>query len=92
MDVLLVSHPDKDHCTGLGKHFHLDAPDTWSEKADKIFVREIWSSPLVFRRTSKRHVLCDDAKAFNAEARRRVWKFCNRGPIGGGFSKSGLSF
>ena len=30
---------------------------------------------MVFRRASRRHVLCDDAKAFNAEARRRVRKF-----------------
>ena len=85
VDVLLVSHPDKDHCTGLREHFHLGPPDTWSEKADKIFIREIWSSPLVFRRASTRHVLCDDAKAFNAEARRRVRKFRDSaGPIGDG--------
>lgn len=75
VDALLVSHPDKDHCTGLQQHFHLGPPSEWSEKADKIIIREIWSSPLVFRRASRHHVLCDDAKAFNAEARRRVKKF-----------------
>lgn len=72
VDALLVSHPDEDHCRGLKKHFHLGPPDDWSDKADKILVREIWSSPMVFRRASRKHVLCDDAKAFNAEARRRV--------------------
>ena len=72
VDVLLISHPDKDHCTGLRKHFHLDAPETWSSKSDKIFVREIWSSPMVFRRASKKITLCDDAREFNREARRRV--------------------
>ena len=75
VDALLVSHPDKDHCTGLQKHFHLGPSNEWSSKADKIFIREIWSSPMVFRRASRRHTLCDDAKAFNAEARRRVKQF-----------------
>jgi len=41
-------------------------------KDKKIVIREIWSSPIVFRRASKTHTLCDDAKAFNTEARRRV--------------------
>ena len=75
VDALLVSHPDEDHCRGLKKHFHLGPPEDWSKKANKIFVREIWSSPMVFRRASRKHVLCDDAKAFNAEARRRVRKY-----------------
>ena len=26
VDVLLVSHPDEDHCRGLRKHFHLGPP------------------------------------------------------------------
>ena len=72
LDALLISHPDQDHCRGLEKHFHLGPPDQWSKYTDKIFVREIWSSPMVFRRASKNHELCDDAKAFNSEARRRV--------------------
>ena len=75
VDALLISHPDKDHCTGLQKHFHLGPPGGWSTTADKIFVREIWSSPMVFRRASRRYTLCDDAKAFNTEARRRVRRF-----------------
>ena len=53
VDTLLVSHPDKDHCTGLREHFHLGPPDEWSARADKIFIREIWSSPMVFRRASR---------------------------------------
>ncbi len=75
VDALLISHPDEDHCRGLRKHFHLGPPDEWSKSADKILVREIWSSPMVFRRASRRHVLCDDAKAFNTEARRRIRLF-----------------
>jgi hypothetical protein len=75
IDVFLLSHPDKDHCGGLTKHFHLDAPASWPKSADKIFVNELWSSPMVFRRASREHVLCEDAQAFNAEARRRVRRF-----------------
>lgn len=77
VDAFLLSHPDEDHCRGLDRHFHLgplaDYPDDDKDYADKkIVIREIWSSPLVFRRASKNHTLCDDAKAFNKEARRRV--------------------
>ena len=75
VDALLLSHPDEDHCRGLRRHFHLGPPDEWSKSADKILIREIWSSPMVFRRASRRHVLCDDARAFKAEARRRVRVF-----------------
>ncbi len=76
VDALLISHPDKDHCTGLRKHFHLGSPDELPTNQDKIFIREIWSSPTVFRRASRTHnPLCEDAKAFNTEARRRVKVF-----------------
>lgn len=80
VDAFLLSHPDEDHCTGLEKHFHLgpitDYPDDRKpDEERKIVIREIWSSPLVFRRASKNHVLCSDAKAFNAEAKRRVNRF-----------------
>jgi hypothetical protein len=75
VDAFLLSHPDEDHCRGLKEHFHLGRPGDWSKSADKIFIREIWSSPMVFRRASKNHVLCADALAFNTEARRRVQKF-----------------
>ena len=77
VDAFLLSHPDQDHCRGLERHFYLGAlaeyPDDDADYADKkIVIREIWSSPIVFRRASKNHTLCDDAKAFNKEARRRV--------------------
>lgn len=75
VDAFLLSHPDKDHCSGLERHFHLGTPDNWSKDDDKIFIREIWSSPRVFRRASANNTLCSDAKAFNSEARRRVKRF-----------------
>lgn len=77
VDVFLLSHPDQDHCRGLERHFYLgplsDYPDDkLPQEQKRIIIREIWSSPLVFRRASKYHVLCEDAKAFNCEAKRRV--------------------
>ena len=77
VDAFLLSHPDQDHCRGLARHFHLGPLATYPDdkkdyKDKKIVLREIWSSPIVFRRATKTHTLCDDAKAFNTEARRRV--------------------
>ena len=84
VDAFLLTHPDQDHCRGLKKHFHLgpqsdydfDPPE--GEKL-KIVIREMWSSPMIFRRASKNNLLCDDAKAFNTEARRRVKLFRDNG-------------
>lgn len=77
VDAFLLSHPDQDHCRGVSRHFHLGPPGDYPDdkkdyKDKKIVIREIWSSPIVFRRASKTHTLCDDAKAFSTEARRRV--------------------
>ena len=84
VDAFLLTHPDQDHCRGLRKHFHLgplsdydfDPPE---EEGLKIIMREIWSSPMIFRRASKNNPLCEDAKAFNTEARRRVKVFRDEG-------------
>jgi hypothetical protein len=77
VDVFLLSHPDQDHCRGLAKHFWLGKPedypdDNLPQEEKRILIRELWSSPLIFKRRSKNHTLCDDAKAFDKEARRRV--------------------
>ena len=75
LDAFPLSHPDQDHCGGLRQHFHLGPPEEHDPEEDKIIIRELWSSPMVFRRASKNHPLCKDAKAFNREARRRVERF-----------------
>lgn len=76
VDAFLLSHPDADHCRGLERHFHLGPPAAWSKKDDKILVREMWSSPIVFRRSSELDGdLCADADEWWAEARRRVQAF-----------------
>lgn len=81
VDGFLLSHPDKDHIRGLQTHFHLGPPDEWDEDDDKILIREMWSSPIVFRRASRSHVLCDDAKAWAKEARRRVALYREKGAV-----------
>ena len=77
VDVFAWSHPDQDHCRGIRNHFYLGDPDLYPDdkKPDnekRILIRQMWSSPIVYRRASKGHTLCDDAKALNTEARRRV--------------------
>ena len=57
----------------IAKHFHLGKPEDCP--SDKILIRELWSSPMVFRRASKNWTLSDDAKDFRAEAKRRVQYF-----------------
>ncbi|MXO60918.1 hypothetical protein GRI89_15350 [Altererythrobacter salegens] len=79
VDGFLLSHPDKDHITGLETHFHLGPPEDWSKDDDKILIHEMWSSPVIFRRASKSHTLCPDAKAWAKEARRRVALFRENG-------------
>lgn len=79
VDAFLLTHPDADHIRGLMKHFHLGPPADWDEGDDKIVIREIWSSPIVFRRKSRKLALCEDAQAWATEARRRVKLFRAQG-------------
>ncbi|MEK6321007.1 MAG: metallohydrolase [Acidobacteriota bacterium] len=85
VDAFLLSHPDADHCRRLVEHFHLGPPEDFPQHdTDKILIRELWSSPIVFRRATKTHILCDDAKALQTEARRRVKKFRDTGSLAEG--------
>ena len=84
VDVMVMSHPDQDHCLGFETHFHTGPLSDYSDTADpkKIVVREMWSSPLVFRRAQQKHPLVSDAKAWNCEAKRRVNLFKDRRVVG----------
>ena len=74
VDVMVLSHPDQDHCRGFEEHFHVGPVASYrdNDNPKKIIIREMWSSALVFRRASKNHTLCQDAKVWNTEARRRA--------------------
>lgn len=58
LSVFVLTHPDLDHCRG----FRL--------LRDRVTIGELWFSPRIFREHSAD--LCDDAKAFRREAKRRV--------------------
>lgn len=79
VDAFLLSHPDLDHCRGFKANFYVGAPADYPEKSEKIFIRELWSSPMIFRRKERHETLSDDAKAFNKEARRRVQRYRDDG-------------
>jgi hypothetical protein len=75
VDVFLLTHPDQDHCAGLRRHFHLGILNQWNADDDTIVIREMWSSPIVFRRAERKEPktpLCEDALAWQKEARRRA--------------------
>lgn len=77
VDIFILTHPDEDHCKGAKQYMHLGSPSDYDDQSadKKIFIRQMWSSPLIFRRQSKSHKLCDDAQALNTEAKRRVQKY-----------------
>lgn len=89
VDAFLITHPDQDHCLGAKKYLHLGKPEDYDDDPDedereKVFVHELWSSPMTFRRSKKQHedndeTLCEDAEAIWAEARRRVTAYQDAG-------------
>lgn len=92
VDAFCLSHPDDDHCRGLEKHFHLgplaDYEDDPKEGEQKIVIREMWSSPLVFRRRSSKFKLDADAMAWRDEANRRIQLHRDRKKAGKGPAES----
>ena len=89
VDAFLLTHPDQDHCAGLRRHFHLGPPGSWVKANDKIVIREMLSSPIVFRRADRKKAkdgltLCEDAQAWRDEARRRVRLFRSQGWLADG--------
>jgi len=86
VDVLILTHPDEDHIKGFQENFYSGSPDGYAMPKEgengKVFIREIWSSPLIFRRKNKNNSLCKDAIAFNTEAKRRVELFKNEKKTG----------
>jgi hypothetical protein len=57
--LFILTHPDKDHVLGF------------KELLGKVKIGEIWHTPKIFRDLEEHEELCEDAKAFRAEAHRR---------------------
>jgi hypothetical protein len=56
-----LTHGDADHCTGF------------ADLLDRVHIGELWATPRLWREYLEDDVeLCEDAKAFQAEAERRV--------------------
>lgn len=60
LSTFALSHPDQDHCRGF------------ADLLRRVEIGELWFTPRVFREYAKE--LCDDAQAFQREAKRRVEK------------------
>lgn len=79
VDVFLLTHNDDDHIKGIQNHFYLGDPANYKKpkigEEPKIIMKEIWCSSRFWKRASDSNKLCDDAKAFNKEMKRRVMLF-----------------
>jgi len=74
VDAFILTHRHDDHVKGFIKHFHTGPLDEYDDKADeqKIIIREMWSSHNFWKPSSAKYKLCESAKAFNKEMKRRV--------------------
>ncbi|MCI0393112.1 MAG: hypothetical protein MOB07_30640 [Acidobacteria bacterium] len=71
LSAFILTHPDEDHCRGF------------ADLLKRVIIGELWHTPRVFREYPRD--LCDDAKAFRVEAKRRVAKTIKeKGNVGAG--------
>lgn len=75
IDLMILTHPDEDHCRGFEKNFYNGkSPENYA-KANKdneeIIVNELWCTSILFNNATN-----DDAKALKKEAerRRKLWE------------------
>jgi hypothetical protein len=74
VDAFILTHRHDDHVKGFIDHFHTGSLDEYDDDEDekKIVMREMWSSHNFWKPSSASYKLCDSAKAFNKEMKRRV--------------------
>jgi len=74
VDAFILTHRHEDHVKGLQEHFHLGTLSDYDFSAEvpKIVIRELWSSNIYWKPESDNYSLCDNAKAFNKEVKRRI--------------------
>jgi len=79
--VFILTHPDQDHIRGLTRAFYLGDPAKYSDddaNEDRIIIDELWFAPRVF--SPHEDDLCDDAKGYREEARRRIALYRSKAP------------
>lgn len=74
VDTFILTHRHDDHVKGFINHFHTGPLDDYDDDADekKIVIKEMWSSHNFWKPSSASYKLCESAKAFNREMKRRV--------------------
>lgn len=74
VDAFILTHRHDDHVKGFINHFHTGSLNDYDDQADekKIVIREMWSSHNFWKPSSERYNLCENAKSFNREMKRRV--------------------
>lgn len=73
VDVFILTHADLDHCRGFDTTFYTGDPRRYSRahlNRGLLIADELWFTPRIFRPYEGK--LCDPAKVFCAEARRRM--------------------
>ncbi len=77
IDAFILTHRHEDHIKGFQKHFHLGPLENYKDDDDelKIIIKELWSNYNFWKPSSSNYILCDDAKAFNKEMKRRIKLF-----------------
>lgn len=77
VDAFILTHRHDDHVKGFTKHFHTGSLDNYDDETDelKIIIRELWSSHIFWKPSSEGYTLCEDAKIFNKEVKRRLELF-----------------
>jgi hypothetical protein len=83
VDAFIVTHRHDDHVKGFINHFHTGPLDEYDDDTDdkKIVIREMWSSHNFWKSSSGNYKLCESAKAFNKEMKRRVELFKEKNAI-----------
>ncbi|MBU4445942.1 metallohydrolase [bacterium] len=85
VDAFILTHRHEDHLKGFQKHFHLGPLADYKDDDDelKIVIKELWSSHNFWKPSSINYKLCDNAKEFNKEMKRRVKLFEDKKEIQG---------
>jgi len=71
--AFVLSHADQDHCRQFSAVFYVGEPKDYTaddRKSGKIIIDELWFTPRLF--SSVEEDLCEDAEAFQKEAKRRI--------------------